>query len=140
MIWKPTIPYKVNCFIWLLAKEAMLTHDDLNKRGHQLTARCFLCGEQAETINHLFLHCKWTLFLHCKWTDQLWRMFISLKGISWVKPGSIADVLRCWPMDGSVSKKEERWKIVRHAFGGQFGLRGTKGALRGLRTTFRILK
>ncbi|WMV33010.1 hypothetical protein MTR67_026395 [Solanum verrucosum] len=93
MIWKPKIPYKVNCFIWLLAKEAVLTHDNLNKRGHQLTAGCFLCGEQAETINHLFLH--------GKWTDQLWRMFISLKGISWVKPGSIADVLRCWNMDGN---------------------------------------
>ncbi|KAG5607826.1 hypothetical protein H5410_029318 [Solanum commersonii] len=69
--------------------------------------------KQAETINHLFLH--------CKWTDQLWRMFISLKGISWV-----------------IEKKDER--LSRHAFGSQFGLRGTKGALRGLRTTFRILK
>ncbi|KAG5577610.1 hypothetical protein H5410_057744 [Solanum commersonii] len=53
------------------------------------------------------------------------------KGIRWVKPGSIADVLRCWTMDGSVSKKEERWKIVRHAFGGQFGLRGTRGCSTG---------
>ena len=34
MIWKPKIPYKVNCFIWLLANEAVLTHDNLNKRGH----------------------------------------------------------------------------------------------------------
>ena len=67
-------------------------------------------------------------------------MFISLKVISWVKPGSIADVLRCWNMDGNVSKKGERWKIVHHAFGGQFGLRGTRGALGGLKTTFRILK
>ena len=87
MIWKPKIPYKVNCFIWLLAKETVLTHDNLNKRGDQLIAGRFFCGEQAETINHIFLH--------CKWTDQLWRMFISLKGISWVKPVSIADVLRC---------------------------------------------
>lgn len=103
MIWKPKIPYKINCFIWLLAKEAVLTHENLNK-GPQLASRCVLCGDQVETINHLFLQ--------CKWTDQLWRMFISMKGIKWVKPGSIADVLRCWNIDGNVNNKEKRWKIV----------------------------
>ncbi|WMV29905.1 hypothetical protein MTR67_023290 [Solanum verrucosum] len=38
-------------------------------------------------------------------------MFICLKGIRWVKLGSIACVLRCWNKDGMVSKKEEKWKI-----------------------------
>ncbi|WMV44637.1 hypothetical protein MTR67_038022 [Solanum verrucosum] len=104
MIWKPKIPYKVNCFTWLLAKEAVLTQENLSKRDHQLIAECFLCGEQTETINHPFLH--------CKWIDQLWRMFICLKGIIWVKPGNIAGVLRCWNKDGMVRKEEERWKIV----------------------------
>ncbi|XP_059314473.1 uncharacterized protein LOC132065213 [Lycium ferocissimum] len=32
MIWKTKVPYKVNCFNWLLAKEAVLTHENLNKR------------------------------------------------------------------------------------------------------------
>ena len=57
-----------------------------------------------------------------------------------MKPGSIADVLRCWNVDGNVSKKEEKWKIVPAWIGGQSRFRGTKGALRGLKTTFRILK
>lgn len=57
MVWKPKVPYKVNCFIWLLAKEAVLTQENLSKMGHQLASRCFLCQEQIETINHLFLHC-----------------------------------------------------------------------------------
>lgn len=104
MIWKPKIPYKVNCFLWLLTKEAVLTHENLNKRGYQLASRCYLCGEKAETINHLFLH--------CMWTDQLWRMFICLKGIKWVKPGSIKGVLSSWNRDGNATKKEERWNIV----------------------------
>lgn len=30
-IWKTKIPYKVNCFTWLLAKESVLTHDNFNK-------------------------------------------------------------------------------------------------------------
>ena len=81
-----------------------MTQGNLRKRGHQLVVECILCEIQTETISHLFLH--------CKWTDQLWRMFICLKGIKWVKPGSIAGVLRCWNKDGMISKEEERWKIV----------------------------
>ncbi|WMV08632.1 hypothetical protein MTR67_002017 [Solanum verrucosum] len=73
MIWKPKVPYKVNCFTWLRAKEVVLTHENL-KKGYQLASRFYLCGEQAELANHLFLH--------CKWTEQLWRMFTSLKGIA----------------------------------------------------------
>lgn len=99
MIWKTRIPYKVNCFTWLLAKEAVLTHDNFNKRGFQLCARCFLCGEQGETINHLFLH--------CKWTDQLWRMFICLGKRSWMKPGSIRGILSSWNSDDNATEKEE---------------------------------
>lgn len=60
MIWKAKIPHKVACFTWLLAQEVVLTHDNLVKRGYQLTSRRYLCGEEEETINHLFLHCNWT--------------------------------------------------------------------------------
>ncbi|XP_060197502.1 probable glycosyltransferase At3g07620 [Lycium barbarum] len=105
MIWKNKIPYKVNCFSWLLAKEAVLTHENLNKRGFHLCSRCYLCGEQAETVNHLF-------FLHCKVTDQLWQFFLKIKKINWVKSGSIKEVMKCWNRDGNAAKKEERWKIV----------------------------
>ncbi|XP_049373036.1 uncharacterized protein LOC125838027 [Solanum verrucosum] len=39
MIWKTKIPYKVNCFTWLLAKETVLTHENLSKRGVHLCSR-----------------------------------------------------------------------------------------------------
>ena len=41
MTWKTKIPCKVNCFTWLLTKETVLTHDNLNKRGFHLCSRCF---------------------------------------------------------------------------------------------------
>uniref|UniRef100_A0A0V0IE94 Putative ovule protein n=1 Tax=Solanum chacoense TaxID=4108 RepID=A0A0V0IE94_SOLCH len=104
MIWKTKIPYKVNCFTWLLAKETVLTHENLNKRGVHLCSRCFLCEEQGETVNHLFLH--------CKWTTQLWQMFTNMREIKWVKPGRIKEVLKCWNRDGNAGRKEERWKMV----------------------------
>ena len=51
-------------------------------------------------------------FLHCTWTEQLWRMFICLKEIRWVKPGSIKGILSSWNRDGNASDKEKRWKLV----------------------------
>lgn len=56
-IWKAKIPHKVACFVWLLSKEAVLTQDNLMKRGIPL---CSFCGEMAETVNHLFIRCKVT--------------------------------------------------------------------------------
>lgn len=104
MIWKTKIPYKVNYFTWLLSKEEVLTHENLNRRKLNLCSRCYLCEEQVETVNHLF----W----HCKWTNQLWQMFIHKRRIKWAKPRRIKDLLRSWNRDGNAMKEEERWKMV----------------------------
>ena len=100
MIWKPKIPYKVNHFTWLLAKEVVLTQKNIKKRKFLLCSRCYLCEEHAETVDHLFLH--------CKWTDQLWRIFSSLRKITWVKPRNIVQLLNCWINIGNTTIKEER--------------------------------
>lgn len=113
MIWKAKIPYKVNCFTWLLAKEAILTHDNLNKRGHHLCSRCFLCEDQRETVNHLFLH--------CTRTEQLWQMFINKRKITWVRPGRIKDVLKNWNRDGKQIERRRDGRLSHLAFGGQYG-------------------
>ena len=104
MIWKVKISSKVTCFTWLLAKEAVLTQDNLIKRGFQLCSGCYLCGEEAETINHLFLHCRMTY--------QLWKIFINLRGIKWTMPRRIQEVLACWNRDCNLSGHKDRWKIV----------------------------
>uniref|UniRef100_A0A0V0IKN9 Putative ovule protein n=1 Tax=Solanum chacoense TaxID=4108 RepID=A0A0V0IKN9_SOLCH len=74
-IWKTKIPFKVVCFTWLLAREAVLTREKFKKRKFSLCSRCYLCGEEVETVSHLFLQ--------CRITTQLWRIFLSLRGISW---------------------------------------------------------
>uniref|UniRef100_A0A0V0GLZ3 Putative ovule protein n=1 Tax=Solanum chacoense TaxID=4108 RepID=A0A0V0GLZ3_SOLCH len=80
MIWRVQNPHKVACFSWLLAKEVVLIQVKLTRRGLNLCSRCFLCDKEAETIYHLFPH--------CSWTDQLWKIFIYLRGISWTMPGT----------------------------------------------------
>lgn len=58
LIWKGKIPYKVVVYTWLVVKEAVLTQENLMKRGIQMCPRCYFCEQVAETINHLFLYCK----------------------------------------------------------------------------------
>ncbi|WMV35468.1 hypothetical protein MTR67_028853 [Solanum verrucosum] len=42
MIWKGKIPHKVDRFTWLVANQAVLTLDNLMKRGRQLCSKFFL--------------------------------------------------------------------------------------------------
>ncbi|WMV53791.1 hypothetical protein MTR67_047176 [Solanum verrucosum] len=104
LIWKVKIPPKVSCFTWLLAKQAVLTRENLMKRGIQLSPRCFLCGEEAETVNHLFLH--------CRITNILWSIFINSKGLLWVMPRNIVQALKIWSSFAYISGHKERWKII----------------------------
>ena len=41
LIWKVKIPYKVVVFTWLVVKEAVLTLENLMKRGMHMCSRCF---------------------------------------------------------------------------------------------------
>jgi len=103
-IWRIKVPHKVSIFVWLLAKEATLTVDNLMSRGMTLCSRCFLCKETAETVNHLFLH--------CPFTAHLWRIILNLKGIAWTMPGKITEALSSWEGICSHAKDRSRWRIV----------------------------
>ena len=60
-----TIP-KVKSFIWQLANDIILTGSHLQRRGLEIDNRCTVCGQQGDTIRHIFLDCNlskvvWTL-------------------------------------------------------------------------------
>lgn len=98
------ILHKVACFVWLLAKEVVLTQDNLMKKGIPLCSRCFFCGETAETMVHLFIR--------CKVTSQLWRLFLCLKNISWSMPGKITEALHSWDEAGIHDKNRNNWSCT----------------------------
>lgn len=83
-IWRTKIPYKVNCFVWFVVKQACLTKDKLLRRGMQLRSIFLFCCETAETNNHLFLH--------CRVTTQLWDIFLTMIGLKWSMPQSTLDI------------------------------------------------
>ncbi|CAN4087625.1 unnamed protein product [Withania somnifera] len=106
-IWKIKIPPIVSCFTWLLAKQDVLTQKNLIKRGIQLSLRCFLCEEEAETVTHLFLH--------FRITNILWRIFTNMMGLNWVMPRNIVQSLKGRSSSVSfanMSGHRERWKII----------------------------
>ena len=56
-IWVDRVPTKVAFFAWEATWGKVLTLDKLQKRGWQLPNRCFLCGCEEETVNHILIHC-----------------------------------------------------------------------------------
>lgn len=55
-------------------------------------SQMLLMRETAETVKHQYLH--------CKVTGQVWRIFLALRGITWIMPGNIAATLVSWEEAG----------------------------------------
>lgn len=97
------IPYKVAYFTWLLAKEAVLTRENLKRRKISLCSRCYLCVKRL-TVSQFFSHCKITV--------QLWRIFVNLRGVAWVMPCKVTHLLYSWEEAGTGAVDRDRWMIV----------------------------
>ena len=52
--WSLPIPYKIRIFMWLLAKNKILTKVKLQSKGWQGNTQCHFCSG-VEDVNHLFL-------------------------------------------------------------------------------------
>ncbi|RVW92361.1 LINE-1 retrotransposable element ORF2 protein [Vitis vinifera] len=66
--------------------------------------RCFLCLAEAETVDHLLLH--------CVMTRTLWNLLFSLFGVEWVLSGTVKDTLLGWhgAFVGKIRKKA--WQMA----------------------------
>ncbi|KAG5610039.1 hypothetical protein H5410_021320 [Solanum commersonii] len=67
-------------------------------RSRELHSECSL-QKAVESNTHLFLH--------CTVTTNLWNMFYSLFGLSWVMPHSIKEAYDswcCWKVDSTIKQ------------------------------------
>lgn len=85
-------PLKVACFSWLLAKEAVLIHENLRKRNIILVPHC--------------------LILHWRITGQLWKILINFRGIRWTMPSKIVDTLSSWEEAGKGAINRSYWRTI----------------------------
>lgn len=63
-IWKEDIPKKVKVFLWSLTHRSLNSHDRLQKRCPKWMISpfvCCLCLGNAESFDHLFIHCSFTM-------------------------------------------------------------------------------
>lgn len=113
-VWKVKLPSEVTYFVWLVVRDACLPQDNLKRRGMQLCSRCYLCGKEAESNCHLFIH--------CLVARVLWNPFLSMKGLSWIKPRTRGQLPSCWNFSGGLIRQKKWWKIIP---GGSFGRKET---------------
>lgn len=78
------------------------------RRAIPLCSRYFFCGEKAETVSDLFLH--------CTTTRQLWRIFLNLKGISRTMPGKISKALKRELGGGKSTGKRQKYRRIVPAY------------------------
>jgi hypothetical protein len=70
-VWKNWAPPKTNFFIWLLYQNRIWTADRLEKRGWPNCGLCPFCKRCTESVDHLFVHCRFTLRIWDKTKEWL---------------------------------------------------------------------
>jgi ribonuclease HI len=74
-VWRFKCIPKIDMFIWTLAHNAILTGDNLKKKGWEGPTHCPFCVSKEETVAHILLNCSfarevWNLAL-APWTNQV---------------------------------------------------------------------
>ena len=103
-VWVDKVPTKIAFFAWEAAWGKVLTLDRLQRRGWQFLNRCFLCGCEEETINHILIH--------CTVVKGLWDIILVLCGVQWVFPESVKEVLCSWKGSFVGRKRKKLWKSI----------------------------
>ena len=68
-----------------------------------MTNRCFLCHKSEESIDHLLIH--------CEKTREVWMVFLSFFGVSWVFPRSVKETLLGWRGSFVGKKRKVAWQL-----------------------------
>ena len=87
-IWKSKAPPKVKILVWLVANGNLNTCDRIQRRNPFMCLSphwCSLCKAKEESVNHIFLHCSYSIQL---W----WKLFQEVK-VSWVIPKGCFELL-----------------------------------------------
>ncbi|CAN0914163.1 hypothetical protein LINGRAHAP2_LOCUS28402 [Linum grandiflorum] len=107
-IWSTSVPSKVQCFCWMVYFKKIATIDNLQRRGMQMVNRCVLCGCDLESVDHLFLH--------CKFTSAVWAMITSALSIYGPGPLDCTGLLMAWKGMNCLPHFAACMKVILHAF------------------------
>uniref|UniRef100_A0A2N9G3X1 Reverse transcriptase zinc-binding domain-containing protein n=1 Tax=Fagus sylvatica TaxID=28930 RepID=A0A2N9G3X1_FAGSY len=105
-IWKSKVPPCVAFFTWTAVLGKLPSIDNLRKRNMVIVNRCCLCKNDAESVDHLFLH--------CKLAKELWDSVLSSFGVSWVMPCQVRMLVDCWQGGLGRQRNSLIWKVIPH--------------------------
>ncbi|KAJ9687212.1 hypothetical protein PVL29_015890 [Vitis rotundifolia] len=103
-IWMERVPTKISFFAWEATWGKIWTLDRLQKRGWQLPNRCFLCACEAESVNHILIH--------CTVVRVIWDLVLGLVGVKWVFPNTVKEVLYSWGGAFVGRKRKKLWNSI----------------------------
>ncbi|KAL5720442.1 hypothetical protein ACHQM5_013110 [Ranunculus cassubicifolius] len=106
-VWLSKVPLKINFFVWVLSRNRVLTHDNLEKRGFHFPSRCCFCVNHIETVDHLFVSCPMIM--------EIWDFIFGVFGI--IKPCemSVASILAVEGDRYFSDKGRVYWEMIKHS-------------------------
>jgi hypothetical protein len=72
-LWKWDLTPKIKLFIWLSLENRILTWDNLQRKGWEGPNICVLCQDEAESVYHLFVT--------CRFSREVWNQLYSVLSI-----------------------------------------------------------
>ena len=103
-IWVNRVPRKVCFFTWAAARGAILTIDNLMRRRMVVTDWCYMCKKNAETADHLLIH--------CDVASELWSCVFSIFEVQWVRSGTVRELLESWSQTTCRRSQRLAWRVV----------------------------
>jgi hypothetical protein len=105
-IWKSGVPSKVSALSWQLLLDRIPTRNNLLSRGIIMVdeSRCPLCNEEIETVNHLFLR--------CRFVTGIWYAILRWLGVLSALPPMILMSYAILVGCGSNKKRRKGFSVV----------------------------
>ncbi|KAL5697583.1 hypothetical protein ACHQM5_028709 [Ranunculus cassubicifolius] len=107
LIWLKDVPSRINFFLWVLAKDRVLTHENLRRRGYHLCSKCVFCEKETETRNHLFLSCPVIM--------EIWEFVFGVFGVHRPSSWTVENILAANAEVQFTDIGKVYWKFIRHA-------------------------
>ncbi|XP_026451912.1 uncharacterized protein LOC113352288 [Papaver somniferum] len=103
-VWNKSVPPKVNFLVWCILHEKLNTIDNLHIRGVDIYNSCILCGDDTESHDHVFLH--------CKVAHKIWSMIFPTSCWSWVVPGNMKMLACNWQHKHFSASGNFIWSLI----------------------------
>ena len=71
MLWKSKTHERLKLFLWRIVCKSLSIRETLSKKFPILDMSCLVCGEEVETVEHVFMRCPITVQA---WANSVWPL------------------------------------------------------------------